>query len=71
MRARMIENKLPWQVFRGNDDQYRFVNHTERLASTGFGSEVGLLKNADIIRIDAGTLAIMRTRYLEMFPIKN
>jgi hypothetical protein len=57
-----------WTVFRGNDDYYRFVNHSERLATTGFSSEVGLLKNADIIRVDEGTLALMRARYLKMFP---
>lgn len=66
----MIQNRPPWEVFRGNDDQYRFVNHKEQLASTGFGSEVGLLKNADIIRIDAGTLELMRARYLTLFPVE-
>ena len=65
MRAGMI-NKA-WEVFRGNDDQYRFVNHKEQLATTGFGSEVGLLKNVDIIRFDAGTLTLMKARYLKLF----
>jgi hypothetical protein len=67
----VIKNEKPWQVFRGNDDYYRFVNHEEKLATTGFRSEQGLLKNAGIIRIDAQTTILMRERYSSIFEVQS
>lgn len=45
------------------DGYWRYVDHSEKLATTGFKSRNGLIKNEDIIRFDSGTLVRMRERY--------
>lgn len=63
-------NLLPinqWEIVRTPDDSYRYVNHEEKLLSTGFGSEEALKRNADIIRMDEGPLVLMRERYAKEF----
>jgi hypothetical protein len=42
---------------------YRYINHTDKLATTGFLSKENLEKNKDIIRFDSSTIEIMNNRY--------
>lgn len=42
---------------------YRYVNHDDKLLTTGFGIKDGLLRNKDIIRFDDLTIPRMRDRY--------
>ncbi len=42
---------------------YRYVNHDDKLLTTGFSDKNGLLKNKNIIRFDKLTIPIMRDRY--------
>jgi hypothetical protein len=73
-RAKFLNKKAAitpggsWETVQTPDGQFRFVNHAEKLATTGFGSEEALMRNADIIRVDKGTLKLMRERYLKEFP---
>lgn len=49
------------------DDYYRFVNHADKLVTTGFKAKDKLLEYSDMIRFDNGTLAIMQERYFNLF----
>ena len=51
------------------DEAFRYVNHIDKLATTGFTKMNGLLKNADIIRFDEGTLKLMRERYDSLYSV--
>lgn len=62
-----IPESPQWEIISTPDGSYRYVNHDEKLLTTGFGSEEGLRRNADIIRMDAGTLDLMRKRYAKEF----
>jgi len=42
---------------------YRYVNHDDKLLTTGFGIKNGLLRNKNIIRFDKLTIPNMRDRY--------
>ena len=42
---------------------YRYVNHDDKLLTTGFSIKNGLLRNKDIIRFDDLTIPVMRDRY--------
>lgn len=53
------------------DDSYRYVNHDLQLLTHGFGIKEGLERNADILRVDANTLKMMREKYLKSFPKKE
>lgn len=48
-------------------DNFRYVNHTDRLLTTGFDNIAGLVKNADIIRTNHMALALMRDRYAQVY----
>lgn len=54
-------------IVKTEDGYYRYVNHRDRLVTTGFGILAGLLRNTDIIRFDAATVAIMRGRYTAFY----
>lgn len=49
---------------------WRYVNHAEKLLTTGFDNRAGLERNADIIRTDPAAIELMRARYAEAFPSK-
>lgn len=49
------------------DGIYLYVNHKDKLATTGFTNRPGLEKNTDIIRFDYGTIQRMKARYKDMF----
>ena len=51
------------------DGAFRYVNHIDKLATTGFTKMNGLLKNADIIRFDEGTLKLMRERHNSLYSV--
>ena len=42
---------------------WRYVSHVERLASTGFSTQEGLVRNSDIIRFSPLTVSLMAERY--------
>lgn len=42
---------------------YRYVNHSNKLTTTGFGSKEALKRNSDIIRFDSETIKKMKERY--------
>ena len=60
-----------WEIVRTGDGQYRYVNHEAGLLTAGFGSEEGLRRNADIIRVDEKTFQLMRERYAKELPHKQ
>lgn len=49
------------------DGYFRYVNHADKLATTGFGTREALLKYSDNIRFDVGTIPQMQARYAELF----
>ncbi|QNR53954.1 hypothetical protein phiK7A1_166 [Pseudomonas phage phiK7A1] len=55
-----------WEIVETNS-YYRYVNHTAKLATTGFLTKVGLELNKDIIRFDFGTVLLMHQRYIDYF----
>jgi hypothetical protein len=56
-----------WDGIIYRDGYYHFVNHKTQLVSMGFGSESGLRRNADIIRMEGSALKLMHERYLKLF----
>lgn len=61
-RATLIPDNIVYK-----DGIYRYVNHKDKLATTGFTNRPGLEKNTDIIRFDFGTVDRMKARYKDMF----
>ena len=51
------------------DGYYRYVNHLDKLATTGFGNTGGLMRNVDIIRFDDRTITKMRQRYADIYGV--
>lgn len=49
------------------DGFFRRVCHIERMASTGFVTYEAMERNTDILRIDDGTVELMKARYIEIF----
>jgi hypothetical protein len=48
-------------------DAHRYVNHSDRLATIGFNSRESLIKYAEILIFDTGTVALMGLRYNGFF----
>lgn len=44
---------------------WRYVDHTNKLATTGFKSRDALIKNTSILRFDKDTMLLMKKRYLD------
>ena len=42
---------------------FRYINHSDRLATTGFSTKEGLIRNKMAFRFDPQTIYIMRGRY--------
>ena len=49
------------------DNYYRFVNHTDRLATTGFKTRLALQNAINAIKFDTKTVEIMQKRYSLLF----
>ncbi len=49
------------------DRGFRYVNHKEKLLTTGFGKEEGLKRNTDIISTRPSALTLMRERYQRVY----
>ena len=45
---------------------YRYVDHKNKMATTGFIKKKALLQNSDCIRFDKETVALMKNRYREV-----
>lgn len=46
---------------------YCYVDHTNKLATTGFKDKDALCRYRDAIRFDKGTICLMQDRYLGIF----
>lgn len=44
---------------------WRYVDHTNKLATTGWKNKDTLIKNTSIIRFDKDTILLMKKRYLD------
>ena len=49
------------------DGFYRFINHIDKIATTGFRSKDVLLVYADSIRFDSQALSRMNSRYVAYY----
>lgn len=54
-----------WPIIQTDDGYFRYVNHKDRLLSTGFSNVAGLLKNTKHIRVDTPAIDLMRRRYAD------
>ena len=50
---------------------YRYVNHDNKLLTTGFSIKNGLLRNKDIIRFDNLAIPTMRYRYDKFYGVNG
>lgn len=62
----MFINKDDWKVVKLGE-WFRFVDHNNKLLTTGFKSEYNLIKNSDIIRTSGSSIAIMQDRYQDYY----
>jgi len=67
-RAAVDTTSGEWQITQTPDGSFRYVNHNAKLLTTGFGSQEGLERNADIIRMSGSALVQMQQRYAQEFP---
>jgi hypothetical protein len=65
---RNIPPPASWPIECSSDGYWRHINHSLRLASPGWGSEDAAKRNADIYRINDGTLQAMSERYEQLHP---
>ncbi len=49
-----------------HDNYYRYINHIDKLATTGYKSFDMLVCYKDNIRFDSYTIKIMKTRYTDL-----
>ena len=50
------------------DGFYRYVNHSDKVSTSGFGTRKTLLKYSGNFRFDSSSLGIMKDRYIKQFP---
>ena len=60
-----VKRKLikPKNIIQTKDGYYRYVCHPLKLLTTGWRNKKSLEKNSDIIRVDEGTIALMKKKY--------
>ncbi len=49
------------------DHYYRYINHIDRLATTGFNSRERLVSYSDTLRFDTNTVKVMQQIYRLLF----
>lgn len=62
---------IPSNIVKTKDSYYRYVNHDNKLLTTGFKTEKALLKYSNDIRFDSKTVSLMKDRYNNEFRGKN
>ena len=45
------------------DKCFRYIDHKNKLLTTGFKTQEALISNTDMIRFDDGTVKLMQERY--------
>jgi hypothetical protein len=53
----------PSNITKTWDGYFRYINHEEKLLTTGYLIEKNLKKNSNMIRFDTGTIERMKARY--------
>ena len=64
----MSFNQLKSFVLNNNNIQlshnsYRYIDHINKLSTTGFKTRKALMRNKNLIRFDNNTIILMRERY--------
>lgn len=63
LKARTLSDENIVEV----DGFFRYVNHFNKLATTGYGTRVNLIKNKDLFRFDTNTIKLMKERYDKLY----
>lgn len=57
-------------IVQTQDGYFRYVNHQDGLATTGFRTRIGLLMWTANIRFDDKTVELMKARYMEVINVQ-
>ena len=65
-----ILNVTGYEVYQGKDGYFRFVSHTDSIATSGFLYEATLLDNRGCLLATDAALNTCKERYTALFPAK-